>query len=93
MASKTNKPADRLFSKKIFNVTEVKLFSWQVIAVSVLALPSVQNNKIWSKVPFPVKMAAHKFDYVLSILCYNATSFLVNFFEGQTHLYYAMVES
>jgi len=42
-----------------------------------------------SKVPFPVKMAARNFDYVLCILCLSATSFLVNFLKGQTHLYFA----
>jgi len=68
------------------------LVCWQVIAVSVLALPNVQQQKLenkFSKVPLPVKMAAGKFDYVLSILCFSATSFLVNFLEGQTHLYFS----
>jgi len=33
------------------------------------------------------------FDYVLRILHFSATCFLVNFFEGQAHLQFAMVES
>jgi len=42
------------------------------------------------KIALSVKMAARKFDYVLYILSYSATCFLVNFFEGQMHLYFAV---
>jgi len=46
-----------------------------------------------SKVTLPDKTAIRKFDYILCIHCFSATSFSVNFFEGQTHLHFTMVES
>jgi len=45
------------------------------------------------QLPLPVKRAAHKFDYALCILCFSAIRFLINVFEGQAHLQFAMVES
>jgi len=46
-----------------------------------------------SKVLLPVKTATHKIDYLLCILDFSATSFLVNFFQSQVHLHLAIIES
>jgi len=38
-------------------------------------------------------MAIRTFDYVLGILHFSATRFLVNFIQGQAHLHFSIVES
>jgi len=49
------------------------------------------GEKVESKVPFLVKMATHKFDYLFPN--FSATFFLVNFFEGQVHLQFSSIET
>jgi len=46
-------------------------------------------EKALSKVPLLVEMAAHKLDSVYSVIVPSAFCF----FEGHTHLYFAVVES
>jgi len=38
-------------------------------------------------------MATRKFNYLLRILHFSATRFLVNFCQGQVHLHFAIVDS
>jgi len=63
---------------------------------SPLGHPSTQKEikfkKKLSEVQLPVKTATHKSNYVLCILHFSATSFLVNFFKGLALLQLAMVE-
>jgi len=56
-------------------------------------MKAIKFEKMLSKVPLPIKIATRKFDYILLILHFNATRFLVNFSEVQAHLQFAMVES
>jgi len=56
-----------------------------------LHIEAHEKNKIQenlSKVPLAVKTATHKFDYVLRMLRFNATRFLVTFFKSQAHLHF-----